>query len=72
LYLDVVGVEKLAKSYDDTTKAIKEELLRLCWYMRGGLSYNEAHLLTPDERTAIGKIIEENLATTKETSLPFF
>jgi hypothetical protein len=72
LYLDVTGVEKLAKSYDDTTKAIKEELLRLCWYMRGGLSYNEAHLLTPDERAAIGKIIEENLATTKETSLPFF
>jgi len=72
LYLDVAGVEKLAKSYDDPTKAIKEELLRLCWYMRGGLSYSESHLLTVDERKLIGKIVESNLETTKETSLPFF
>jgi hypothetical protein len=51
---------------------MKEELLRMCWFMRGGLSYNEAHLLTPDERTLVAKIIEDNLATTKTSQLPFF
>lgn len=40
--------------------------------MRGGLTYNESFLLTPEEREIIGKIIEENLNTTKESGLPFF
>lgn len=53
-------------------KALKDELLRLIWYMRGGLSYTEAHLLSPDEREIIGKIIEGNLETTQKTQLPFF
>jgi hypothetical protein len=62
----------LVRQHDDHTKAIKEELLRMCWYMRGGLSYNEAHLLTVEERELVNKIIEGNLETTKETQLPFF
>ena len=40
--------------------------------MRGGLSYAEAHLLTVEERSIIGKIIEDNLETTKTSGLPFF
>jgi len=40
--------------------------------MRGGLDYNHAHLLTPEEREIIGKIVEEHLETTKESGLPFF
>jgi DNA polymerase III delta subunit len=66
------GIEKLVKDYENDTKALKDELLKLCWYMRGSLSYTEAHLLTADEREAIGKLINENLETTKNTQLPFF
>jgi len=62
----------MVKSYDKNTKAIKEELLKLCWYMRGGIDYNLAHLLTPEDREIIGKIVEDNLAVTKESGLPFF
>jgi hypothetical protein len=72
LYLDVKGIEELVKSYDNNTKAIKEELLKLSWYMRGGLDYNLAHLLTPEDREIIGKIVEEHLETTRESGLPFF
>jgi hypothetical protein len=72
LYCDSSEIDKFIKEYDDGTKAIKEELLRLCWYMRGGLSYSESHLLTVDERKLIGKIVESNLETTKTTQLPFF
>lgn len=72
LYLSIEGIENLVKSYDNSTKAIKEELLKLSWFMRGGLSYEMAHLLTPDERELIGKVVEEHLAVTKETGLPFF
>lgn len=66
------GIEKLVKEYETDAKAIKDELLKLCWYMRGSLSYTEAHLLTGEEREAVGKLITENLQTTKDTQMPFF
>ena len=40
--------------------------------MRGGLTYSEAHWLSPTEREIVGDIIKKNLETTKETKLPFF
>jgi hypothetical protein len=40
--------------------------------MRGGIGYNESHLLTQEERTIISDIIKKNLETTKESGLPFF
>lgn len=58
--------------YDRESKAIKSELLKICWYMRGGLTYNEAIQLSPSEREMISKIIESNLKTTEKTKLPFF
>ena len=72
MYLDLKDIDKTIKKYDDDTKAIKEELIKICWYMRGGMSYSESHLLTYDERKLIGKLIEENLQTTKDSGLPFF
>jgi hypothetical protein len=72
LYLDGAAIEALVLTLDKDTKAIKQELFKYCWYMRGGLSVNEAHLLSPEDREIIAKIIEENLTTTKETQMPFF
>lgn len=72
LYLGNEEIESLVEQFDRDIKAIKTELLKLCWYMRGGLSYSEAHALTPNEREYISKIIEENIETTQKTGLPFF
>ena len=44
----------------------------MCWYMRGGLTYDEAIMLSYEERSLINQIIEENLETTEKTKLPFF
>jgi len=52
--------------------AIRNESLKICWYMRGGLTYTEAMDLSPRERDMIGKLIKENLETTKKSGLPFF
>ena len=57
---------------DKEANAIKSEALKQCWYMRGGLSYEEAMHLSHNERLAINNIIKENLDTTKKTGLPFF
>lgn len=53
-------------------KLIRAETLKLCWYMRGGLTYGEAMQLSFQDREAINGIIKENLETTKKSGLPFF
>jgi len=65
-------IDKLATSMELETKAVKNELFRLCWYMRGGMTITEAYNLAPDDREIIGKIIEDNLETTKKSGIPFF
>lgn len=57
---------------DKEVKALKKDLLSLCWYMRGGLQYADALDLCLEERMIIGEIIKDNLETTKKSKLPFF
>jgi hypothetical protein len=54
------------------TAGIKKEVLKSCWYMRGGITYDEAMQMSHNERAAISEIINENLETTKKSGLPFF
>ena len=54
------------------SKALRDEVLRLCWYMRGSISYDDGMMLTFDDRDLINKIIKENLDTTQKSGLPFF
>ena len=48
------------------------ELLKMTWYMRGGLTWQEALNLAPDERELVASLVKENLETTKKTGHPFF
>ena len=40
--------------------------------MRGGISYSEAHMMSPTERGLVADIIKDNLETTKKSKMPFF
>jgi hypothetical protein len=44
----------------------------MTWYMRGGLTYDEAMALSFHEREIIGEIIKKNMETTEKSGLPFF
>ena len=57
---------------DQESKQIREEALKMCWYMRGGLTFTEAMNLGFQEREIIGRLIKDNLETTKKSGLPFF
>ena len=57
---------------ENESKALKEEVIRLCWFMRGGLSYEDAMLLSSDDRKIISKLIQDNMETTKKSGMPFF
>lgn len=65
-------IVNLINGYEKESKALKEEALRLCWYMRGGLTYDEAMQLSQDERDIISKIIKDNIEITKKSGLNFF
>jgi hypothetical protein len=65
-------IVNLVEGYEKESKAFKEEALRLCWYMRGGLTYDDAMMLSQDERDLVGKIIKDNMEVTKKSGLPFF
>ena len=54
------------------SKELRHELLKICWYMRGGVTYSEASAMSPTEREIIGKLVKDNLETTKKTGQPFF
>ena len=53
-------------------KELKHELVKISWYMRGGLTYSEATALSPTEREIIAQLVKDNLEPTKKSGQPFF
>ena len=70
--MTIPEVEEYLLRLENESKALKQELFKLCWYMRGGLSFTEAYMLCVEDREIIFKIIEENLELTKASGMPFF
>ena len=60
------------KDFDNETKNLKMELMKICWFMRGGMSWNESLVLSPDERAIVSQLVKENMETTKKSGQPFF
>ena len=58
--------------YEGDVRSIKKNILKMCWYMRGGVTYDELMDMSVTERIIISSIIEENLETTKKSGLAFF
>ena len=72
LVLDSDQISKVVDQMDKETQDIRQEAIKVAWYMRGGISYDQALQLSVEERTTISNLIKENLETTKKTGLPFF
>ncbi len=70
--LDNESIVEMINDFDKYSKALRKNILKICWYMRGGLTYSEAMEISVQDREIINGIIEENINTTKETGLPFF
>ena len=54
------------------TKSLRKDIIQICWYMRGGITLDEAWSLCSEDREAISELIKENLETTKKSGMPFF
>ena len=57
---------------DKETHNIRLDVLKLCWYMRGGITYEEAMQMSEADRKIVNEIVKDNLETTKKSGLPFF
>jgi len=60
------------KDFDSQVKNLKLELMKVCWFLRGGVSWNEALTFSPEEREIVSQLVKENMETTKKTGKPFF
>ena len=65
-------IVKYLKDLENETKNLKLQLMKVCWYLRGGLTWQEALNLSHDEREIASQLIKDNLETTKKTGQPFF
>jgi hypothetical protein len=72
LPLTIEEIDRVTEEMVEDAKALKLELYKMCWYMRGSLSFTEAYQLDYENREIIAKVIDKNLETTKESGLPFF
>jgi hypothetical protein len=57
---------------DKDCQNIRQEAIKMSWFMRGGLTYDQAMTLGVQERELINNLIKDNLETTKKSGLPFF
>ena len=56
---------------DDQIKHFKEELFRISWYMRGGVTVNDLlYNYSAEDRSMIYNVIKENIEATKESKMP--
>ena len=60
------------KDFDNQVKNLKLETLKVCWFMRGGVTWQEALNLSPEERSVVSQLVKENMETTKKSGQPFF
>jgi len=65
-------IEAEVQKMENESKALKKELYKIAWYMRGSVTLEQAFMLDYSDRLVLGEIIKENLETTKESGLPFF
>lgn len=62
----------MVKGLDKEVLQIKDEIYRICWYMRGSVTVNEGFSLGYEDRKIISEIVKDNLETTKKTGMAFF
>lgn len=72
LTLSAEEISKLVDRMDQEADSIRQQSIKMAWYMRGGATYQDIMQMSFRERTFVSELIKENLETTKTSKLPFF
>ena len=63
---------KFINNFESSIKVIKDEIFKISWYMRGGVTAQELlHIYSYEDRIIMSNIIKDNIETTQKTKLPF-
>jgi hypothetical protein len=54
---------------ESESRAIEKQIFEICWYMRGGITLEEAWTLSFDQRSTIMDIINDNIERTKTSGI---
>lgn len=54
---------------ESESRAIEKQIFEICWYMRGGVTLEEAWTLSFDQRSTIMDIINDNIERTKSSGI---
>lgn len=57
---------------DRESASIKNELLRISWWMRGSITLEQAYQLSYKDRSMISDLIKENMEASKKAGVPIF
>jgi len=71
LSLSLEEIESEINKFDKDSKALKKEIFKIAWFMRGSVDIDQAFALSYDDRVIINEIIQENIKLTQETKIPF-
>jgi hypothetical protein len=71
LSLNNSDIAEYIKKFDSDVSQIKDEIFRISWYMRGGVSSDALfHAYSYEDRKIMNEIIKENIETTKNSKMP--
>lgn len=63
-------IEGYVTYLEQEAKGIKDEIFRLSWYMRGGVSSQDLfHIYSYEDRVLMNEIIKENIEATKKSGM---
>jgi hypothetical protein len=64
-------IVKYVDQLESIVKGIKDEIFKISWYMRGGVTAQELfHIYSYEDRTLLSSLIKDNIETIQKTKLP--
>lgn len=67
--LTLEEIDQEVKQLEKESKALKHELFKMTWFMRGGITIEQAYMLDREDREIITKIIMDNIENSKTTGM---
>lgn len=68
--LEVSEIESIIDQYETAQKALKDDMYRLVWYMRGGVSYQDImYHIDVSDKAILNGIIKENWENTNKSGI---
>ena len=59
-------IEGLLKDYDNNVRTIKQNVARIAWYMRGGVTMSELYAMAQSDFVYFNEVIEDNFELSKK------